>query len=141
MTNNRDFWKCPKCGREFSKKNQWHSCISISLEDHFINKPQKLKKIFDFLQKKMRNFGEIKIDSVKTSINFGGKSQFCVIFVLMNYLKLEFVFNKKIENSRIIRLRGPTNKLFTHTLRIDKLEDIDDTLLNWLRESYHLRNL
>ena len=141
MNMNRDFWKCPKCGREFSKKNQWHSCVLFSVEDHFKNKAQKLKKIFDFVQREIKKFGEIRIDAVKTSINFGGKSHFCVIFVLKNYLKLEFVLNKRIKNSRIIRVRGPTNKLFTYTIRLEKLEDVDEILINWLRESYNMRNL
>jgi hypothetical protein len=85
-------------------------------------------------------FGKIRVDAVKTSINFGGKSHFCVIYVLKNYLKLEFVLDRRIKNSRIIRVRGPTSKLFTYTLIIEKLKDIDNLLINWLQESYNTRN-
>ena len=27
-------WKCPKCGRRFANRNQWHSCGSYTVAQH-----------------------------------------------------------------------------------------------------------
>jgi hypothetical protein len=134
------FWKCPKCGREFSKKEQFHSCVSISIEDHFKHKSPELRKIFEVIRNKVEKFGIMRIDAVKTSINFGGKSQFCVIFVSQEKLKLEFLLNRRIEDSRFLKVRGPTNNYYTYTIILKNRKDVDDHLINWLKESYDLRN-
>ncbi|MHA2008537.1 MAG: DUF5655 domain-containing protein [Promethearchaeota archaeon] len=135
-----DYWKCPNCGREFSKKGQFHSCVLFSVADHFKDKPIKLKKIFELLRQEVEKFGKVRIDSVKTTINFGGKSQFSVIFVMRESLKLDFLLDKKIENSRFSKVRGPTNNYYTYTIKLENLKDIDNQLINWLKESYILRN-
>ncbi|MFX1324690.1 MAG: DUF5655 domain-containing protein [Promethearchaeota archaeon] len=135
-----EYWKCPKCGRQFSKKGQFHSCAIIPIEDHFKNKPKKLSAIFKTLKEKIDSFGDIRIDAVPTSINFGGKSHFAVVFVLKDSLKLEFLLGRKINNSRISKIRGPTYNYYTYTIYLKSYEDINDQLLRWLKESYYLRN-
>lgn len=140
MNMNRDFWKCPKCEREFSKKNQFHSCVSISITEHFKNKLPLLETIFNALRKKVEEFGQIRIDAVNTSINFGGKSQFSTLYVLEESIKLDFVLKKRIQSPRMIRVRGPTNNYYTYTIKLKDLSDVDEELLGWLYESYNLRN-
>jgi len=135
-----NFWKCPTCGREFSKTEQFHSCVSILIEDHFKNKSPELRKIFEVLRDKMEEFGVIRIDAVQTTINFGGKSQFCVIYALQKFLKLEFVLERKIEDPRFLKIRGPTNRYYTYTIKLKTRKDIDYLLIKWLKESYNLRN-
>lgn len=140
MNMNENFWICPKCERKFSKKNQWHSCVSISVNEHFKNKYPILKEIFYSLQKEIEKFGQIRIDAVKTSINIGGKSQFISIFVLKDSIKIDFIIKRRIQSPRFIRVRGPTNNYYTYTLKLKRLTDINDELKEWLQESYNLRN-
>ena len=133
-------WKCPKCGREFSKKNQWHSCVSISIDEHFKNKPPILKKVFNVLQKEVEKFGRIRIDIVQTSINIGGKSHCISLFVLKESLKVDFLLKRRIQSPRFTRVRGPTNNYYTYTLKLKDLSDVNEELIDWLNESYNLRN-
>ena len=37
-------WKCPKCGREFSRQNQDHYCVKPQIIDEKILKPRGLLK-------------------------------------------------------------------------------------------------
>jgi hypothetical protein len=136
-----NFWKCPKCKREFLKKNQWHSCVSISIDKHFNNRPPILRKVFNVLQEEVEKFGQVRIDPVQTSINIGGKFHCISIFVLKESLKLDFLLKKRIQSPRFIRIRGPTNNYYTYTLKLKHLNDINEELIVWLRESYNLRNI
>jgi len=99
-----------------------------------------LETIFNALQKKVEEFGQIRIDAVNTSINFGGKSQFSTLYVLEESIKLDFVLKKRIQSPRMIRVRGPTNNYYTYTIKLKDLSDVDEELLGWLYESYNLRN-
>lgn len=124
----------------FFKKNQFHSCVSISIENHFKNKPSNLIRILSVLRKNIEKFGQIRIDAVKTEINFEGKSHFAVLKVLKDILRLEFVLNRKIKTPLLIRIKGPTSEYYTYVIKLKDLSDINKELLEWLRESYLLRN-
>ena len=63
-------WTCTNCGRKFAKKNQWHSCQARGVDDHFRGKPPQLKETFELLLTRMREFGPLRVDAVKSSINF-----------------------------------------------------------------------
>ncbi len=41
-----ELWRCPKCGREFARHNQGHSCVSTSVDDHFRGKAYGLRVAF-----------------------------------------------------------------------------------------------
>ncbi len=75
----KSLWRCPNCGRKFSNKRQWHSCLSRPLQKHFEGKPLSLKVMFDHLVERLRMFGPVRLDAVKTSINIAGKSHFAIV--------------------------------------------------------------
>ena len=132
MNMNRNFWKCPKCEREFSKKNQWHSCVSISINKHFMNKPPILEAIFNSLREKVEEFGQIRINAVKTSINIGGKSHFSTLYILGESIKLDFLLKRRIQSPRMIRVRGPTNNYYTYTfVSTDNNNDPIKYIIDW----------
>jgi hypothetical protein len=62
-------WTCLKCGRQFKNTNQSHSYVTISVDDHFKGKPKRLRDIFDGLYGKLKRFGSVRVDAVKTGIN------------------------------------------------------------------------
>lgn len=134
----RRFWQCPKCGRRFSHRNQWHSCVSYSIQDHFRGKPASLKRIFDSLLKELRAYGPVRIDAVKTSINLAGKSHFGGVRVGQDSLNVGFVLHRVVKDKRIVRKLKVDRNKFVHTVNLTRLEDVDAQLLGWLREAYAL---
>ena len=61
-------WRCPVCGREFAHPNQWHSHAGRPIDAHFQGRPEA-RLIYDELVKKLNEFGPLRTDAVKTSIN------------------------------------------------------------------------
>ena len=58
-------WACPKCGREFLRKGQTHSCKTFPLEQHFSGKT-KWRKLFNKLSEAISTrIGNFKIDSIE----------------------------------------------------------------------------
>jgi hypothetical protein len=39
IMEHKKLWTCPKCGRQFEREGQSHSCKLFPLEQHFENKP------------------------------------------------------------------------------------------------------
>jgi hypothetical protein len=138
---NTSFWKCPRCGRQFLRKGQVHSCVFFPIDYHFDNKPAKLKKIFDLVLQELRKNGPLRVDAVKSGINLAGKSHFGEVHVLRDRLNLGFVMSRKIDNPRIRRVQKITDRTYFHTVNLKELSDIDAQLLNWLKEAYLQKEL
>jgi uncharacterized protein YdhG (YjbR/CyaY superfamily) len=48
-------WKCPKCGREFEKKNQEHYCIKPASVDEYIKaQPEEIRPILNKVRETIR---------------------------------------------------------------------------------------
>lgn len=132
-------WHCPRCGRKFTKKSQWHSCLARSVASHFEGKPTKLKALFDSLTREMRRFGPIRIDAVQTSINFAGKYHFAGLRVQKDSLRLGFLLDRRLDDERILRTQKLGEAAFGHSVKLARREDIDARLLGWLKAAYRLR--
>jgi len=108
-------WKCPRCGREFARKGQWHSHASLSVDNMFDRKPKRLKEIFDQVLRELQNNGSVvRVDAVKSSINFAGKSHFGGVRVLKDSLNLVHTEQKNRESTYCEDSRPRTQHLCTH---------------------------
>src|SRR3989337_1877277 len=119
--SSRRFWKCPNCGRYFRKKGQMHSCVSVSVEEHFKNKPAKLRSIFDLILRELGKNGTVRVDAVKSGINFAGESHFGGVQVLKDNISLGFLLDRKVENPRIRRVQKITETTYVHTVNLREL--------------------
>ncbi len=133
-------WKCQKCGREFTNKNQWHSCVSMTVNDLLEGKPKSVEKTLKKLIKEVKELGDVNVDVVKTGINLGGRSHFGMVFVQRSGVKLEFALERKIDNPRFAKVwPEPMSGMFAHRVRLTEEEDVDEQLLDWLKEAYSLK--
>ena len=68
----RDLWTCPQCGRQFTNRNQSHSCARYTVEDHLVSTNTKVASIYT-------HFGEVIIEATKTSITFKSPELFAIL--------------------------------------------------------------
>ncbi len=132
----KTYWKCPKCGRRFSKSKQTHSCVKLTLDYHFRKKP-KLKKLFSSLVRRTKKFGPVRVEVVKSAINLGAKYHFAMIYVRKNGFQVEFGLREKIKSKRFLHTRK-MGYFYIYYVKVSKKEDIDTELLDWLKQSYKL---
>ncbi len=136
----KQLWKCPKCGRAFARKGQWHSHSNVSTDALFTGEPKRLREILDSILHGLQKDGsEVRVDASKSSINLAGRSHFGGVRVLKDSLDVGFILDRKINNSRIRKTQEITNNIFAHTVKLKTLSDVDLELMSWLREAYSLR--
>jgi hypothetical protein len=93
-------WTCPRCSRQFKNKNQWHSCVTISVDDHFKGKHKRLRAIFDRLYRELMQFGSVRVDAVKTGINLARDSHFAMVFIKNDWINLDFDLKRELISPR-----------------------------------------
>lgn len=81
-------------------------------------------------------FGSMRIDAVKTAINFTRRSHFVMLYVRKRSLVLDFASEAPLMSERIFRRDKLGPRLYLNYVRLTTPEDIDEELLSWLKEAY-----
>lgn len=129
-------WRCPECGRSFANRNQTHSCSNVSLQSHFAGKSERVRELFDELSALIKKCGPVKILPEKTRVAFQVRMSFIAVQVRRNYLIGHFVFGRRIENPRFLRIETFSPRNHLHAFRINSLSDLDEEFAAWIREAY-----
>jgi hypothetical protein len=102
----------------------------------FAGKSEEVREMFDALTAMIRKCGAVKVLPEKTRIAFQVRMSFIAVQVRRNYLIGHFIFARRLEHPRFLRVEtfSPGNHL--HAFRLDNLEDLDDEFTAWIREAY-----
>ena len=129
-------WRCPRCGRGFANRNQTHTCGLAGIESHFAGKSAEVRAIYDALVKLVERCGPVTVLPEKTRIAFQVRMSFAAVSVRKNHLVGHFVFARRLEDPRFLRVETYSPKNHLHAFRIDRLEDLDAEFESWAREAY-----
>ncbi len=131
-------WVCPKCSRQFRRKDQPHSCKTIPLAEHFENKEiakELYKKLLSEINKKV---GKVRELSIPCCIHLCGAYDFIAILPKKDGIEVRFLLDKKLSSKRLNARVKISKKKFKYSLNVDSEDDIDKELMGWLKELYYL---
>jgi len=132
-------WKCKKCGREFGKKNQSHSCKPYPLSRHF-EKKKEAKLLFDALVARLqKTVGPFKTDSVSCCIHLTNPSTFCAVFPMKDRIRVDFALDRCVKSSRLTEPFSMSANRLLYFADVKSAGEIDKELLGWIKEAYALK--
>ncbi len=133
-------WTCPKCKRNFFRASQPHSCHKIPLDQHFKNK-EKSREIFHLLVKQIEsNVGQCQIISIPCCIHLFGNYDFLAALPKKDGLEIRFALDRKLNTSRLKQCVPMSTKIYKNCLNLTTRNHINDELIKWLHQSYHLKD-
>ena len=128
-----ELWTCPKCRRQFAKRNQSHSCKVFPLQKHFEGK-EKGQALYDKLTRAIKkNIGLFKVDPVECCIHLVKIYTFAAIKVLKDKIRIDFTLPGKVKNKRLIPSVQMSANRYLYYVDISAEEEIDDELMGWLK--------
>ena len=131
-------WKCPKCGREFNKEKQSHSCVVYPIKNHFKDKG-KGKLLFELLVKKIeKEIGEVKIESLPCCIHLVSSYTFSGVWISNNKIRIDFRVDYQLKSKKVVKEVKLSKNRTIYYIDIEREEDIDKELLKWIKDSYYL---
>jgi hypothetical protein len=135
----KPLWACPKCGKSFVNRNQWHSCGKFTVSQFLSGKGPKAKKLFQEFVRFVRQCGPVKISPSKTSISFMARVRFAgVAGISDSGMTISFGLTRRLRSKRIRRVGQPISSWYDHTVRITSASELDTRLLKWMKESYEM---
>ena len=112
--------------------------LKKTLDEHFRGRDPELRGIFHELVERLREFGPVKVDPVKTTINLVARHNFGAVTVRGTFLRLEFLAKTRIADGRIVHIERLGPAKFEHSVVIESLADLDDVVMGWLAAAYRL---
>lgn len=134
-------WKCPKCGREFERKDQPHSCAIYPLEKHFKNKEEIAKPLYDALVGSIKkNAGPFKVESLPCCIHLVKEPActFAAVYALRNRIRIHFTLDHKISNPRIDKFSQMSANRHLYSIDIASKSQMDSELMRWIGDAYRV---
>lgn len=132
----RPLWTCPKCGNQFVNKNQFHSCHRYRVDEVFAGKPTEIRKLFDRLRQLVEACGPVKLVAYRDKIAFMERVRFAGATPKRNWLDISVWLRRRVKHPRFRRIETIYPDVHVHSLRVTRLEELDDEVAEWLREAY-----
>jgi hypothetical protein len=129
-------WRCAKCGRRFANRHQSHACGRYSLARHFAGKPPSIRALFERVVAEVRALGPVTVLPEKTRIAFQVRMSFAQLTPRQRWIDGHVVLARRMEHARFRRIETISPRNHVHVFRLERPEDVDDTLRAWLREAY-----
>jgi hypothetical protein len=138
MPSKPPLWKCPRCGHRFVTKNLWHSCVRVSLADHFRGKPIQRKETWDGWLAVARQCGAANAYEQKSRIVIQARVRFAGAVVRASYLDASLWLRRRAEHRLLRRVEdfGPLG--YGHHFRLEAPTDIDAQLQALMHEAYRV---
>ena len=132
-------WRCPNCNRAFARKGQQHSCRIVAVEEHFGRK-DAARDLFDHLLNELTTrVGSCEVVSLPCCIHLFGEYEFLAVLPKKDGLEIRFALHRQLTSPRVSRSIQISMTSYKHCVDIHATDAVDEELLGWLREAYHLR--
>ena len=130
-------WRCPDCGRGFTRVRQSHSCRSVALDEHL--RDEAARALFERLLTVVRaDVGACEVVSLPCCIHLAATYDFLAVLPRRGRLEVRFVLPRRLEDPRITHWSQTGTRAYKHAVDVTDPDDLDPTLLGWIREAYQL---
>jgi hypothetical protein len=131
----KKMWSCPKCGRQFKRRGQTHSCRQFSIKQHFESKPEGKLLYENFKRAVKKRVGAFKIESLECCIHFVSTFTFAAVKIFKDKIRVDFSLGRKINNKRINQFQQLSANRYLYFIDIGIADEIDEELIEWIQEA------
>lgn len=129
-------WTCPKCHRTYKNRNQAHSCVNVSVDDHFRGKPREVRELYDAWHEFVAGITTFRVHAQKTRIAFIDVMSFAgVTKIASDHIDCQFVSRRRIDSPRLQATVDAPGDWFAYRLRIFHVDELDAEVRAWVKEA------
>jgi hypothetical protein len=129
-------WTCPKCGAKFVSANMWHSCGRYRLEDLFANSEPHVYELFLKFKRMVEACGPVTMIPQKSRVVFMVRMRFAGATVRKTSLRVGLLLERRLPaDPRLERVDTFSPYSYGHYFRIERADDLDKTMRQWIREA------
>lgn len=131
-----NWWICPKCKRQFGRREQSHVCVpAMTPDEYYADLPAFHREVHEAVVEHLRSEGEIHVETVGVGVLIKHGRTIVELRPMHKWLALSFVLPRMVKHPRITRTMPVHEDTTSHVVRIFSVDDIDDQVYEWLSES------
>ncbi len=130
-----EMWKCPKCNREFTRKNQTHTCGTGDREYVLRNRPDSLVEIYNSIEDFVMSFGTVEVVARDRYILFRSTRIFTDLSIMKDAIRVAIHIGRKVDDPIFIKTVSD-NKKVTHVAKLRDLNEVE-VIKPLLEEAYN----
>lgn len=136
-TSKRALWECPRCGRQFANRNQWHGCTTLTVADCLRGKDEKVVCLFRAFAEAVNSCGPLRVHPTKSRIAFIARMTFASATLKRDGLDIGIMLPYRSHSPRFHKF-FPSGDGGVHYLRVNDPGQLDDEVRGWLAEAYRV---
>ena len=127
-------WTCPKCNRQFTRKNQRHACGTGDRADILRNRPPEVVKLYAALEKFARSLGPVEFVTRDRYVLLRSIRIFADAVIMSDALRLAIHLPRKAEHKLFMKVASDP-KHVTHVAKLRAVGELE-SMKPFLREAY-----
>ncbi|MEH8018454.1 DUF5655 domain-containing protein [Rheinheimera muenzenbergensis] len=127
-------WQCPKCQRDFSRKNQRHACGTGNSADVLRDRPPAVIEVYRAIENIVTQLGDVEIVARDRYVLFRSRRIFTDLSIMKDAVRLAIHLGRKVDNPIFIKVVDD-GKQVTHVVKIASAADVSQ-LIPLLKEAY-----
>jgi predicted transport protein len=108
----------------------------MSVDDYFASRPPEQREIFEEVRRHLESLGPVIVEPVGVGILFKRARTFVELRPKARWVDLSIGLNRRIQHPRVTRTVKTNSTRTYHGIRVTAPSGIDDTVREWLTESY-----
>jgi len=127
-------WACPKCNRQFTRKNQRHTCGTGERSDVLRNRPPEVVELYAALETFAKSLGPVEFVTRERYVLLRSQRIFADAVIMPNAIRLAIHLGRKTEHKLFIKVVAD-RKHVTHVAKLHAIEELE-AMKPFLREAY-----
>ena len=127
-------WTCPKCNRQFTRKNQGHACGTGDRGDVLRNSPPDVVKLYAALENFARSLGPVECVTRDRYVLLRSIRIFADAVIMSDALRLAIHLPRKAEHKLFMKV-GSDRRHVTHVAKLRAIEELE-SMKPFLREAF-----
>jgi predicted transport protein len=127
-------WTCPRCNRQFTRKNQRHACGTGDRAEVLRNRPPEVVELYAALEKFAKSLGPVEFVTRDRYVLLRSNRIFADAVIMSDALRLAIHLPRKAEHKLFIKV-GADRRHVTHVAKLRAMEELK-SMKPFLREAY-----
>ena len=129
-------WKCPRCKRAFTRKNQRHACGTGERSEVLRGRPKELVALYAAVESFAKSLGPIEVVARQRYVLFRSTRIFADFVIMTDALRAVVHLGRKVEHPIFFKAAADRKRV-SHVAKLHTQKEFA-ALKPYLREAYEL---
>ena len=127
-------WKCPRCARSFTQKNQRHACGTGDRSDVLRNRPNSIVRLYRLVETFAKSLGPVEIVARERYVLLRSVRIFADLVIMVDAVRIAIHLKRTVKDPIFFKV-GTDARHVTHVAKLCTQKDFS-AIKSYLKEAY-----